>query len=393
MRSLHLLAILGACAFFAGHRPASADEWWYYVTVACDPQRQRAEFGFGTLMNEEPTSSFIGDLSATADSNAPQAFRLTGDTPPGECHLTPGLTIRAKVGEDEPRAYGQCGADPAVWLSIWVDRRKWLSRLQVGGHCAGEELQEVIVTPQGLSICMIAANADANSDPQPTCEEHRADQLAQDPDLVEFPQDTDAPVQGSVVVTHAEDAAFCQSMIAPGTNDYGAPDWQVVFPQPLDRKLDWLRRNLFDIDNDGTEEVVLSAHPSNGANDADIYFAWPGSTDEDADDAEEPHLDDGAYRSSRYAFPYSLGTCHGQACGSDEETPEEGRITLSHAKDEAGAPLAVRFRYLHEDPFLWKGQTYFMIRPMDEPALIAVLRPHPGGFDETCIFHKILPNY
>jgi hypothetical protein len=394
MRFLGLLAILGACGLFAVPRTAAADQWWYYVTVACDPQKQRAEFGFGTLTNEEPTSAFIGDLAATAVPNAPQAFRLTGDTPAGECHLTPDLTIRAKVGEDDPRAYGQCGADPAVWLSLWVDRRKWLSAFQVGGHCASEVLQEITVTPAGLRICMVAADIHGDPAGAPACEERRADQLAQAPDLKEFPDRPNAPVQGSVVLAYAEDAALCGGMIAPQTNDYGLSNWRVVLPHPLDRKLVFARRNVFDIDNDGALDVVYSEHPTNGANDADIYYAWPGSTEEDAEDTPGPDpLDYSAYRSSRYAFPYSLGTCGDQRCGADEERPEEGRITLMHEKDNAGAPLSLRFRYLHEDPFLWKGQTYFVMRPLDAPEVIAVLRPHPTGFDETCIFHKIQHNY
>lgn len=400
MRFFGLPALLGILLLFAGPRTAAADYWWYYVTAACDPQQQRATFKFGVKYNEDLTSAFFGDLTATGDPTEAQSFRLGSQSGPGECHLTPDLSLRAKVGEGEARPYGQCGADPAAWLSIWVDRRKWLARLQVGGDCNYEVLQELTVTPDHLRICYGPLDAEGNPAAEPTCEDRAIDHTALAPDLKEFPEDPNAPIEGSVVLAHTEDDALCRSMIVPQITAFGVPDWQVVRPKPLDRELtDRLSngrsysRNVFDIDNDGVQDVVYGYYPTYGTHDADIYFAWPGSIAEDGEDEPGPPKDLSTYQSSRYAFPYSLGTCGNHRCRADEEHANQGQIALAHEQDETGAPVSLSFRTLHETPFLWKGQTYFLMTPLERGDIIAVLRPHPTGFDETCIFHKILPNF
>jgi hypothetical protein len=323
---------------------------------------------------------------------ASQSFRLSGWAGPGECHLTPNILVRAKVGQGRALPYGQCGANPPVWLSLWVDGRKWLSRFSVGGHCVETVLKEIRVTPEGMQVCTKPEYpADGQEDVE-DCEDHKAANLAQTTDVKEFPSDPDTPPQGSIVVAHAEDPEFCGRMIVPGSDAYGVADWRIDFPKPLDRDLQlWptdgssYTRNRFDIDNDGREEVVYGYHPMSRMNDFDVYFASPGQAVDDAWPKSERQVNK---LTSPYAFPFRFRTCDGRTCGPDEA----GEIALQHVQKDDAAP-SWDTRYVHAQPFVFNGVTYFYLSAMGDDELSAIVKPHPTALDEVCIFRAIPQNF
>jgi len=53
-----------------------------------------------------------------------------------ECIYPSGNRVRVKVGEGSSSAYGECGGDPLVFMSLWVNGRKIVSRLDFAGHCS-----------------------------------------------------------------------------------------------------------------------------------------------------------------------------------------------------------------------------------------------------------------
>ena len=390
LRCLPLLLIFALCSWI---ETAAADEFWYAVAATCDPQQQTATFKLEFHINEEETSAFHGALKPNADTTASQSFRLTGNVGPAECHLTPEILIRAKVGEGAP-AYGQCGGNPPVWLSLWIDRRKWLSRLNVGGHCADTVLKEIRVTPEGMRVCIGPELAKNVSNEADICEEHKAAELAQAIDAQEFPLDSDSPAEGTIVLDYAEDAGFCRNMIAPDVNKFGLAYWHVRPPKPLDRTLElWPKdgddytRNHFDIDNDGRDEMVYGYHPLSRVGESDTYFSAPAR---DADLAAPKRAWELAL-TSPYVFPSRFRTCDGKVCGA-EQAYNDGELELRHARNMDKA-LKLSLSFVHATPFIWHGTTYFTISSALDAENLAVLRPHPTGFDEVCVFRRIPQNF
>jgi hypothetical protein len=379
---------------------ARADELWRYVEVNCRPAEQKATITLRYLWNERPTLGFHGQIRPGADADAPQDFNVTDQIDYGECRLAPGIPLRVKGLEGLAMPYGMCGADPEFYISVWVNQRKWLSRRFIDGRCPDTLVTRIDITPAGLTTCF-AAELSAKEE----CEFTPAAALATEPDLAEYPIGPRGPLPGTIVTDFAEDPLLCDSMIHKGQTETGLQDWNLKVPPEatswlfLDRPYDeWnynksISRQVFDIDNSGAARIVYGYHPDNHTNDADIYFASPGSDFDDpwpgiAGDAYQR-----LYQQSPYIFPLTVGTCRGHPCGPADD-PEEGELTLQHPSGD-GTPVTFRFRYWHQTPFTWTGTTYFMahVYDIDQRHLTIVLKPKPTGFGEVCLFRKVLDNY
>jgi hypothetical protein len=378
-----LLGFAIAVVWFTVLGPAAlADYVTYYAIVSCDPQQHSASIELGEAMSEPVPA----EPQYNPDESGPKSFYLEGGEVPEDCHLAPDVVLRAKVGEGRAMPYGQCGADPAVWVSVWVNKRKWLSRFQIAGSCTPNVLSEITVTPEQIKSCTWPDPElnGGNRGPE-TCTIKAAAALPDHVDTDEYPIDPNAPAPGTVAVVYSENSELCDSMITESE--------QVEVPKDVEGKLfsDYqgglygasggFTRDVFDIDNSGTPRTVYGFHPSNHANDADMYFSSPG----DAVDQAWPQISEQMlYDGSAYIFPLSFGKCGDHPCRRGDE-PEEGTIGFRHY------PMEVRFRYLHETPFVWRGATYFLLNSMDMEAenIYAVLKPNPKGFDETCILNKV----
>ena len=252
----------------------------------------------------------------------------------------------------------------------------------------------------GLTICR-ARDLEAAEQ----CSTTPASQLANEPDLAEYPIDKGGPLAGTIVTDFADDKTLCDSMIKMGETETGLQDWSIKLPPDAKswmwsdrRQGEWdysrfISRQVFDIDNSGSARVVYGFHPEQHANDADIYFASPGP-DFDRDWPEITfEASQTLYQKSPYIFPVTLGTCRGHPCGPADD-PYEGELTLQHPSGD-GTPVTFRFRYWHQTPFTWEDTTYFMARTLDanQRHLTMVLRPKPTGFEEICLFRRVLDDY
>jgi len=393
MRLLCVSVLFGCAVLCIGPRTAAADYVIYYATVRCDAAQHTATITLGQSESEPRPPEPPESRRPNADPAMDQSFELQGASGPGDCHLTPEILLRAKVGEGRAMPYGMCGADPAIWLSIWVDQRRWLSGFRIAGNCAEEVLSKIMVTPDGIQTCTWPADS---HDPE-TCTTKKAAELPADIDYNEFSAVAGQNPPGTVKVEYAEDMELCNAMVTRQDNEFGQPDWQIDVPKDAKGKLftDYqaglyeysggFTHDLFDIDNSGTPRMVYGFHPSNHANDADMYFLSPGVA---VDQAWPKISEKMLYEGSAYIFPLSFGKCANHPCGPADD-PEEGALGFRHY------PIEIRFRYLHETPFVWRGASYFLLNSMDMDAeyLYAVLKPTPKGFDEICILNKVPEAY
>jgi hypothetical protein len=146
-----------------------------------------------------------------------------------------------------------------------------------------------------------------------------------------------------------------------------------------------LIKNHFDIDNDGTSEIVYSFHPSGHGYNADVYFKSPGG----AFDKKWPKISEKQlWESSPYIFPINDGQCRNQPCGQDSYD-HDGELIIQNYLIAGVTPIPYRFRYLHVTPFIWRDNTYFMLRSVEDwlQNITTVVKPIKNKqLEEVCVF-------
>lgn len=385
---------------------AEADYRWDYVDVSCDPGKQRVTIQLNALWNEDPDLGWHGSIRPKTGSLTRQEFRVSSQIDYGECLISPGKLVRIKMSAGVAREYGMCGGDPEGWLSVWVDKRKWLSRHQVAGRCTTNPMSRIVISSTGMVLCSKKIDNPLDTAPESvaeSCETIPGSRLAKNRDLAEYPVSTATrPEVGTVVIEHGKDTALCRDMLKAKRNEFGRAKWTVDLPADANRGLSdaqdhglyeysgHFSRNLFDIDNDGKTEVVYGFHPSNHAHDADTYFVSPGKKL----DAVWPTISEtDLWKDRPYVFPNSHGHCQTQPCG---QADEDGELRLQSPSEKEGKGIAYRFRYLHVGPFVWQGSTYFLLQSSDSSTQLisAVVKPTKGSkLEEVCIFRTVDDNY
>ena len=208
---------------------------------------------------------------------------------------------------------------------------------------------------------------------------------------------TVAAIQSAVagiVIEHGKTSPLCKAIAARNAGSPQLGHGAMIAP-PSDARTDFIEnkengytaggfsKNHFDIDNNGHAETVYGFHPSFHGQDADIYFASPGS----AIDNSWPKMDEALlWKSSPYIFPYAHGRCRHQPCGQDDE---DGELTIQSYLIAGVIPLAYRFRYLHVSPFVWRGSTYFLLNSLDSGVknISSVVKPEKNKpLEEICVF-------
>lgn len=271
---------------------AQADYSFDYINVSCDPAKQQVTIQMDTLWNEDPDLAWHGTIRPKKGRPSYQEFRVTGHIDYGECFLAAGNPVRVKMSTGDAMPYGECGGDPESWLSIWVDKRKWLSRYQVAGRCSTNPMSRIVISPTKMVICTKTNDASLDATPETAAESCKAIQvsrLPRDRDQAEYPISRSLqPETGTIVLEHGNDVALCKDMVKKKRDKFGRAAWVVELPPKAESDLadavdhglyessGHFSRNLFDIDNDGKAEVVYGFHPSNHAQDADTYFVSPG---------------------------------------------------------------------------------------------------------------------
>lgn len=306
--------------------PTKADYAWDYVDVMCDPAKQRVTVKLNTLWNEDPDMAWHGSIRPKKGRLVRQNFRVTSQIDYGECLISWNNPVRVRLSAGEAKEYGMCGGDPEVWLSLWVDKRKWLSRHQIVGRCTTNPMSRIIISPSKMVVCskQLDPLGDVTKNAKEVCNIFRGAKLAKNRDIREYPGSTAAqPEAGTVVIEHGKSSPLCKAMINKKRTDFSRPEWTVELPSEADTNFSTagdhgsgersgnFSKKLFDIDNDGNKEVIYGFHTSGRARDADTYFVSLGTKV----DARWPSLSETAlWESSPYIFPNVYGYCQNHLC-------------------------------------------------------------------------------
>lgn len=404
--ALHMPIKLLTSILFILLSVVSSTSWasGYYLQVSCNPQKQVATIFWAEFLDEDPSLEWHGQIRPSASRHNAQTFKVTTAIDYGECFLSRHTPLRVKISEGQGKPYGMCGADPEIWISLWVGQRHWIKKEQITGRCAEKLMSQITVTKTGLTWCSTDYNEN-NNDAEAVkeeCEFISASKLPKRRDKTEYPvSDKKGPPPGTIILESSTQPALCESMIKKKQLATGRPAWEIEIPKDLQITAEpetahglfeyagHFSRQAIDIDNDGNIETVYGFHPFTHALDADIYYASPG----EIFDKKWPNISDTMlWENSSYIFPHQFGFCSGHACMQDDE---DGLLKLDSYKVDH-KPFTYRFRYLHLSPFMVKDKTHFLLTSLDYDSMhiSAVLKPQ--GIrppEEVCVFRTVLNHY
>jgi hypothetical protein len=96
--------------------------------------------------------------------------------PHSDCTMANGWTIRVRIGEEQASPYGEGGANPPAYFSLWIGQRKIISRKEwKPGYASWSDpwLIGVAIRPDRLTFCSVAGGADAPAQGAISCRNER----------------------------------------------------------------------------------------------------------------------------------------------------------------------------------------------------------------------------
>ncbi len=308
------LLLAAAGLLLVGLPSAKADMAHAYVRLTCDAPANRAMVRFGWAWNDDLPEFPRLPLEVDAGlSSLPVQEAKT-------CRLANGWEVKVKHGSDRALPYGECGARPPHWFSLWANGRKLFSRRVFYGSCRAELLlHSVIFEDDRIAVCQFderplvpEMRPPTLNDPLPvTCDDVDVALLFSPADEREYPPPgSTSPAAGTMTIPFAVDPALCRRLVRVGrkrgdpwvaTRQYpeaadnlgtehdetisfaGIADAQLQFNARMWRNEDKsIRVSLgsaeFDFNNDGTPDVVYRVADDRHAFDGSFYLLPPTST-------------------------------------------------------------------------------------------------------------------
>jgi hypothetical protein len=326
-----------------------------------------------------------------------------------ECIFPSGKRVRVKVGEDSPSWYGECGADPEIFASIWIDKKKVASREWFTGHCrerwsnpdvayrvlftTGEKSSEFVNKCHTQQIEEKLTGSAKSKEPLSVCVEYPA--ISYFPrDYTEYPKAGQKPPKVGKLLKLSGTHPVCDETLkelksTKGSRHFQHPVWtktSVKLPENI-RDSD---QGIFDIDNDGRVDRVFHQSNSSHYAEGDTLLIQSGAF------APKSGFVDQVVNKSSWFIPCQM-----------DETPHAINDCpgFSQKADESGAFLEGKTgqkdvffhaRYSVLSPFIFRGQSFIKMESnfIDTKNFYAVVKPMPHKkFEQVCLFERVAENF
>jgi hypothetical protein len=392
-------------------RVASADYAVAHADLVCDEASNVALARFAVAYNEG--LPIFAALPEALDHG------LSAQTGTGRrtCRLANGWEVKVRNGTGQAYAHGEGGGAPGSFFSLWVDRRKLISRQIWTDHHYAESkpgIVAVVITPSALTTCHGKQNDMLDGyQAEATCTDEPLDLTGTPIDMVEYGPGEEQP-DGTITITLGPDEALCKSLLHRGPTEEGYMGWLRAEVEP--------DRPVADADRywvgeppgpaRGDDRWVRISDPSGTfgvPNRGHVAFT-PGGMDFDADGerdtvvvrGDESHYFDGSFwivAPRSVAVADVLRRLYPSPEGADEEeaikiAEREGWFVYSGGRP--GLYPEVSPRYVHLTPIEFENTRYLFAFPTNrshDPTAI-VIRPGPAGQSRTvCVFQGKRLNY
>lgn len=334
-----------------------------------------------------------------------------------ECVYPSGTRVRVKVGEGEARPYGECGADPEVFATVWVNGRKVSSRQQFAGRCMEyrEGYQQPSFKIMGGTKTSVQKCATRKS-AQGLVQEKDAMQPKREPlvvcvdypdissypiDRPEYPLPGTNPLSVGAIELQTGRDEVCKVVQRELEADFytfsnysqkvtlARPAWEDTDVE-LPTALRGGRVSVFDFDNDGKLDRIFSRLYESNYMHGSVLLVQPGDSAKTLSvgasllDQTSLYLPCQMDKKSR-----AIADCPGFSQNADEagyEIPGSSRAESVY----------FRGRYTSISPFIFRNTTYLGLSSYsyDTSNYVAIVKPLPARkFQPICLFRQVPENF
>ena len=334
----------------------------------------------------------------------PTDFYLQNHGQTNECRLKSGDVVRVRFGFD----YDAIHYSQTSWVSVWFDRRKWLSREAVEVKGSDEpRAASIDVGVDGVSVCTVKGPIliPAGEDPveqKPECKLIEREGLPSQVDTKEEKSldATERPILPPQIL-FGENSGLCWKMAAVDEDTFnvgvsvGRNLW-LNYPEGQSYRIGawsiqngWEVDDAIDIDNSGTSRHVYHrSEPVNAWGSFDLFVVL--------DDAALIRLkqigmtDDNLLKLAVAVWPLDWSK---QTDRLSAQKNVGSLVTMLSLGDDASHGVDMPDQWMLIRPFPYKSQT-FLLLSQNAPGgenndLAFIVKPRSNGtFDEICAFKE-----
>jgi hypothetical protein len=339
-----------------------------------------------------------------------------------ECVYPSGNRVRVKVGEGGERPFGECGADPDVFMSVWVNKRKIASRVRFSGRCwdtIGRESHSVsfkissyeksVPSIQKCHTAMqqekIASSAHKNgkqtkSKPLSVCVDFP--NISNFPrDFIEYPRKgVKLPKAGDILLLKGSDKV-CK-MVHNGLKEnfwtfehYSTgvkikllrPNWSSTSVK-LPEDLHGSEESSFDFDNDGKLDRVFLRTFTSGYMYGSVLLVQHGHSASELKVSTTPMDKNSSFLPCQMdSVPRKI-----MDCPPFPDSKGEGDFLVKGRTTKESVHF--RGRYTTLTPFNFQNTSFIGVSSISEDDYTAVLKPLPNKkFQQMCLFQRVAENF
>ncbi|HLD23855.1 MAG TPA: hypothetical protein VJA83_07920 [Sulfuricurvum sp.] len=235
----------------------NADEYYNYFEMACDPISKTVTLNNVDQWNERPSEKAYTFKTYIFNSTETKPVILSVYRD-GECTFSNGKKIRLRIGSDIGLPYGECGAKPPEYFSLWVDKKKILSKATYMQRCQYEsEIKSIKIQNDIITTCTYATTGDAfslNINKNKVSCSTKVINMNQPRDEIEYPLVGTKVPAGTRILQYGSDNPVCQTFASKNS---GKSFTWIEPLKSLDYGANQLDKLFFDINNDGNNETVF----------------------------------------------------------------------------------------------------------------------------------------
>jgi len=422
--ALLIFILFGFAGFAYADDSDESEDTTRSLTMTCDYSDYNT-FQYGSV-NISQTGDSHGKPAAVKKFKRgksrpePEAFVVR----PGqfaECIYPSGTRVRAKVGEESARPYGECGGDPEVFMSLWVNKRKIVSRMWFAGHCReyrgspaisfnisgiynGVSVQKChSVMHEATTLMSEKVNTKKDkANPLSVCVDF-PDVSKYPIDLLEYPsQRTKIPKVGDIELLDGTEPV-CQAVLDELKRDFNTfsnypdqskiklrrPEWTDTTVE-LPKELVGSSESIFDFNNDGNLDRVFGRSYENTYMDGSVLLVQPGSSSSKLNVSAAP------INKTSSLLPCQMGKVRHSIykCPPFSQENDEAGFAM-HGQTNKDT-IYFRARYSNVSPFSFMGVNFIGVSTKDEATkdFVAVLKPLPDGtFQKKCLLRRVSENF
>ncbi|QKD03651.1 hypothetical protein [Mesorhizobium loti] len=373
-RDLHTLAaLLFFISILICPETARADYATSHAEVVCQPGHNIALVRFTMTADEEPV--LYDQLPASAD----QGLSATPTLGQSNCTMANGWTIRVRDGREQAFGYGMGGGDPPAFFSLWIAKRKILSRKQWKPGYGMDDtpwLIGLVIRPDRLSYCYAAHSYGAPDNGAITCRDEPFQLNRHVIDGVEYGTSSRRPPVGTILLARgATEPRLCRKFLRLRPKGFEnvsmtANDTAKVFPvETAGQEL-----NVATIEvSPGVLRKLVRWNGTNHYFDGDLMMLAPVTSDPSKILEESMLNNDGDKFSA-------------------DKLPSGWSVIAGHMP---GLYVDVSWRYVHFDTQRIDGKLYLLAQATNQeqrPTAILV-QPLANGFKSVCVFQRVESNF